>query len=262
MNVSPITLYDKNYNYRPHFTSCAKIYDPKKITHLDIFAKDKIRTTSGLFRPDRNWDKVMRYIFWNFLNEEKVNIVSLGCSDSSEPLSYALYLYSKTPKNYYKKFHISGADIDSEMIKIAKSGKINLSADDFERMRKYIKNPELYFKKLGAPIKITNNITNGEKSYKIDPEIHAMMKFKKSDILTEVESINPDEFYVLNISNVFPYLKENYNKKVLETLSEKLKSGSLFMFGKYDLLVPNFKTKLHDLGFFEPLSGANFVQKI
>lgn len=262
MNVSPVTTYQQNYRYKPHFTSCAKIYDPKKITNLDIFAQDKVKTTSGVFRSDQNWKDNLRYILWNFLGEDKVNIVSLGCSDSSEPLSYALYLHSKTPKSYYDKFHISGVDIDPEMVKIAKSGKINLSEEDFERMRKYIKKPEYYFKELGEAFKITNNITNGEKSYEINPEIRKMMKFKKSDILTEVKNINPDEYYVLNVRNVFPYLKESYNNQVLETMSKNLKSGSLFMYGKYDLLVPNFKTKLYDLGFFEPIPDANFVQKI
>ena len=262
MNILPLTSYKQNCNYNPNFTSCAKIYDPKKITSLDIFAKDKVRTTTGPFRSDQNWNDIMKYIFWNFSGEKKVNIACLACSDSSESLSYALYLHSKTPKSYYKKFHITGSDIDPEMIKIAKSGKINLSLEDFTNMRKYIKDAQQYFKECGAPVKITNNVDSGAASYKIAPEVHSMMKFKKSDILTEVKHINPDEYYVLNIKNVFPYLKTSYNNEVLETMSKKLKSGSLFIYGKYDLLVPNFRIKLLNSGFFEPIPGECFVQKI
>lgn len=262
MNVSPVGQIYSDYKYNPNFTSCTRIYDPRKITDLDIFVKDKVKTTTGPFRKDQNWDDVMRYIFWNFEGEKKVNIACLACSDNSEPLSYALYLHSKTPKSYYDKFCITGSDIDPEMIKIAKSGKINLSFEDFTSMRKYIKNIHQYFKENGAPLKITNNVDYEKMSYKIDPEVHSMMKFKKSDILTEVKNINPKEYYVLSVKNVFPYLKESYTNEVLETMAKKLKSGSLFVYGKYDLLVPNFKNKLLNLGFFEPMPGECFVQKI
>lgn len=262
MNISPIGQFKQNNGYSPNFTSCARIYEPKRITYLDIFAQDKIRTTSNVFRTDQNWEDLMRYIFLNCTGKKKVNIVSLACADGSEPLSYALYLHNKTPKSYYDKFCISGSDIDPEMIKLAKSGKINLSVDDFLNMKKYIKNISEYFSMSEKPVKITNNIYNGEKSYNINPEIKSMLKFKKSDILTEVKNINSDEYYVLNIRNVFPYLKESYNDEVLKTMAKKLKSGSLFIYGKYDLLVPNFKNKLLNLGFFEPMVGENFVQKM
>ena len=148
------------------------------------------------------------------------------------------------------------------MIKVAKSGRINLSNADFENIEKYIKNPLRYFTDYGKPIKITNNVDEERYSYKIDSEVHSLIKFKKSDILTEVKKMNPEEYYVLNIKNVFPYLKENYINEVLETMAKKLKSGSIFVYGKYDLLVPNFKNRLLNLGFFEPKQGECFVQKI
>lgn len=262
MNILPVSTCFQNKKYQQNFKSCIKIYNPKNVTNLDIFAKDKVRTTSGPFRHDQNWDDFMRYVFWNFEGESKVNISSLACADGSEPLSYALYLYNKTPKSYYGKFHITASDIDSEMVKVAKSGRINLSDFDFENIGKYIKNPHKYFNNPDKPVKITNNVGNERYSYKIASDVHSLIQFKKSDILKEVKKINPDEYYVLNIKNVFPYLKENYINEVLETMAKKLKSGSIFVYGKYDLLVPNFKSRLLNLGFFEPKQGECFVQKI
>lgn len=262
MNILPVGQSPQNHKYNPKFTSCAKIYNPKKITTLDIFARDKVKTTSEVFRHDLDWEDLMKYIFWNFVGEKEINIACLACSDSSEPLSYALYLHSKTPKSYYDKFCITGCDIDPEMVKVAKSGKINLTFDDFINMKKYIKNPQMYFKEHDKKIKISNNIECCGRTYEIDPEIKSMIKIKKSDILTEVKKINPDEYYVLNIRNVFPYLKKSYTDEVLETMAKRLKTGSLFVYGKYDLLVPNLKNKLLKLGFFEPKPGECFVQKM
>jgi len=262
MNILPVNSYQQNCKCSPYFTSCAKIYNPKKITNLDIFAMDKIKTTSGPFRKDQDWNDIMKYIFWNFPGKKKINISSLACSDSSEPLSYALYLYCKTPETYYSKYNIFGSDIDPEMIKIAKSGKINLSKSDFENMEKYVKNARLYFKYAGNPLKISNNIYESESAYKIDPDIMKMMHFKKSDMLTEVKLLAENEPHVVNIKNVFPYLKQEYTDAVLESLSKKLKNGDIFVYGNYDRVVPNFKQKLLDLGFFFPKPDANFVQKI
>lgn len=263
MNISPVLSFKSDYGYKPNFTSCTKIYNPQKITNLDIFCKDKIMTTSNLFRYDQDWNRLMKYIFWNFVNEKKISICSFACSDGSEPLSYALYLHNKMPKSFYSKYiPIIASDIDPEMIKIAKSGKINLSKYDFENMDKYIKNANLYFTPKGEPIKISNNIYEHEKSYAIDPDIMEMMTFKKSDMLTEVKQLKEDENYIVNIRNVFPYLKQNYRDEVLKTLSQKLKSGNIFVYGHYDYLVPNFKQKLFDLGFFAPYPDANFVQKL
>ena len=262
MNILPVSACSQNKKYQPNFKSCIKIYKPKNVTNLDIFAKDKVQTSSCPFRPDQNWNNFMRYIFWNFEGESKVNISSFACADGSEPLSYALYLYDKTPKSYYAKFRITASDIDPEMVKVAKSGRINLSDEDFKNIEKYIKNPHRYFNDLDKPVKITNNIDSDRYSYKINPDVHSLIKFKKSDILTEVKKINTDEYYVLSIKNVFPYLKENYINEVLETMAKKLKSGSIFVYGKYDLLVPNLKNRLLNLGFFEPKQGECFVQKI
>lgn len=262
MRILSVNTHQPDRKYTPHFSSCVKIYNPKRVTNLDIFAKNMVRTTSGPFRQDYDWDNLMRYIFLNFEGESKVNISSLACADGSEPLSYALYLYDKTPKNYYGKFNITASDIDSEMVKVAKSGRINLSNADFENIGKYIKNPHKYFNNPDKPVKITNNVDNERYSYKIASDVHSLIQFKKSDILKEVKKINPDEYYVLNIKNVFPYLKENYINEVLETMAKKLKTGSIFVYGKYDLLVPNFKNRLFNLGFFEPKQGECFVQKI
>lgn len=229
---------------------------------MDIFSGSKVRTTSSPFRNDQDWNFLFEHILWSFLNKRKVNIYSLGCSDGSEPYTYAMFLKSKTPETYYKKFTpIIACDIDPEMIKIAKSGKINLYKDDIDNMKIYLKHIDQYIKKVGAPIKIKNNVSFNENAYEIDPEIRKMVQFKKSDILTELKNINDEGNTVVNIRNVFPYLNSTYIDKVLETLAEKLKSGSIFVFGAYDHRVPNFRKRLHDLGFYSPVMNCNFVQK-
>lgn len=252
----------KKENYLS-FTSCAKIYNPKMISKLDIFSGKNVRTTSSLLRGDIDWDFMMKYIFLNFYDKNKINIYSLACSDGSEPVTYALYLKSKVPDSYSKKVQkILACDIDPEMIRIAKSGKINLYPEDLRNLKKYLKKSFEYFEPIEEPIKIKNNFLTPENGYKIKSDITKMIKFKKSDILTEVKAIEDDGNSVVNIRNVFPYLKKEYINEVLITLSDKLKTGSIFVFGDYEQKIPFFRHRLHKLGFFSPVSHENFVQKL
>lgn len=261
MNILPVS-YNHNQPVKTAFTSCTRIYNPKSITKSDIFAGDKVRTTSNLFRQDEDWDFLMKYIFGNFIDKMRVKIYSLGCSDGSEPYTYALFLKDKTPESFYKKFTpIYACDIDPEMIKVAQSGKINLDRYDFCNMKKYIKYGNEYFRHIGTPIKIKNNIIQDEESYEIIPEIKNMVDFKKSDILTEIKKINDDGNSVVNIRNVLPYLSDTHVNEILTTLSERLKTGSMYVFGHFDNRIQNLRQKLHKLGFYSPDADRNFVQK-
>ena len=263
MNIYPINPYKHNENNKVSFSSCTRIYSPKKIMNADIFQGANVRTTSSLFRNDLDWDFLIEHICWSFLNKPKVNIYSLACSDGSEPYTYAMLLANKAPESYYKKFSpIIACDIDPEMIKIAKSGKINLYKDDIVNMGMHLKNINQYIKRIGSPIKIKNNVYNDESAYEIAPNIRKMVKFKKSDILTELKKIKDDGNTVVNIRNVFPYLNKKYIDEILKTLNEKLQSGSIFVFGGYDHKILNFRQHLHDLGFYSPVANGNFVQKI
>ena len=128
-------------------------------------------------------------------------------------------------------------------------------------MKMYIKCAEKYFEKLNSPIKIKDNIMSDAQGYEVNSKIRNMVKFKESDILSELKNIKDEGNTVVNIRNVFPYLNEKYINDILDTLSKKLKSGSIFVFGHFDNKVPNFRQRLHDLGFFSPNMSCNFVQK-
>lgn len=263
MNISLVNTYYPNQKLHTTFTSCAKLYNPKKITNLDIFSKNYIRTTSNIFRDDEDWDYLMKYILLNFFSKKQVNIYSLGCSDGSEPYTYALYLKSKLPKEHLKKFsQIIACDINPEMIRVAKSGFINLSPEDIRNIKKYVKNAGQYLQDTGDPILICGNVYTDQKSFKFSREITKMIKFKKSDILTEVKALEDDGNSVVNIRNVFPYLNNEYVDEILKNLSQKLKTGSMFVFGRYDHQIPNFRNRLHNLGFTSPVSFENFVIKM
>ncbi len=263
MHISSINNIQSSNKFNPHFTSCTRIYKPETVTNKNIFSTDTVRTTSNIFRYDEDWNFLMEYIMWNFVGIDKVNIYSLGCSDGSEAYTYAMYIYDKLPENLLKKYTpIFACDIDSEIIKAAKSGKINLSKYDIDNINIHLKHGKNYIKEKKGILKIKNNITTNEKAYEIIPEIRKMVEFKQSDILTELKKIEDEGNSVINIRNVFPYMSEKYANEVLETLAQKLKSGSIFVFGHYDHRIPNFRQRLHDLGFYSPVQNGNFVQKI
>ena len=261
MQISKINV--NNYYKNPYFTSSYRTYFPKNdLKDFPIFKKSSVLTTTAPFRRDVNWQELIKYICFNFLNKDRVNIYSLACSDGSEAYTYAMVIKDKLPKNLYKKyFPIFAADIDKEVIKAAKSGKIHLDKIDLANIKKNLKNDFDYFKITDEKLDIKKDIYRTQRTYRVSEELKNSVKFKQSDILTELKNIEDSGNSVVNIRNVLPYLKKPYVKEIFETLSEKLKTGSIYVFGGYDCNIWNLRQILHSYGFFSPIEGAKFVQK-
>ena len=255
--ILPVLASQKQY-YNPGFKSCIRTYYSSECKGFESFLlKPAIRTTTNLFREDLDWYHLVRYIKMHFPREKKLNVYSLACSDGSEAYSYALMFDNEFMPNV----SIYASDIDKEVLRVARSGKINLVGEDFNTMRFYNINPEKYFTKLDRKLKIKNNCTTDECGYEISPNIRNMVHFKQADILTELKTIKDNGNSVINIRNVLPYLKPDYMEEILDTLPEVMKPGSLFVFGIYDGTLANIRYRVMQKGFFAPTVEHNVLQR-
>ena len=260
MKIMPV---DTSHANKPIFQSSFRIYFPKQVKNFDIFGCNKVRTSTNLFREDLDWVELVYYMKHHFKNKDSVNTCSLACSDGSEAFTFAISVFENLPENIQAKFlPIHASDIDEEILKAAKSGRINIDTIEFllaERM--YNCDIEKYFNKPSASIIIKGDEiseTDTISSYQVEQKLRNAVKFKKSDILTELNNLKDNGNSVILCRNVFPYLSQKYTDKVIETAQKKLKKGSLFIIGDYDGKV-SMEQKLFANGFCHPVLNSKCV---
>ena len=260
MNILPVN----NINPRkPVFKSCTRIYYPNKLKTIDCFEKNFVRTSTNIFRGDLDWNKFMKFIQQHFAGKEKVNMYSLAASDGSEAYSFAISVLDRFPKNLHDKFlPVYASDIDNEVINSAKKGRINLYRAEMFRAEHYHDiDIHKYFSEPKASVILKGDYESESdylSSYKVADIVRDAVKFKQSDILEELNNIKDEGNSIVMCRNVFPYLNKEYTEKIINTAKNKLKEGSLFIIGDFDLTV-KIDEKIAQNGFFQPLFNGGFI---
>lgn len=253
MNIQPI-----NYN-NINFGTCVRVYSPKDVKNFKSFGKNIIRTSTNIFREDLDWLALSDYITRHFLQKSKVQIHNFACSDGSEPYSLAITFLKKIPEQGLNKyFPIIASDVDNEIIKTAQSGRINLECFELDFYDKSKLVTRDFFKKEAKALKINNDTLIYTRSYEPIKELKNAVRFHRSDILTELKTIEDKGNTVILCRNVFPYLNSEYTENVINTLNKKLDSGSLFVTGNYDEVV-DISQKILEKDFFNPISDSPYI---
>ena len=257
MKIMPIHNSQKK---QPVFQSCFRAYPAKTIKIVDIFRKDTVKTSTNLFREDLDWVGLVKFMEKHFKHKDKVNIFSLACSDGSEAYTLAISVFENLPEYVKSKFlPIYASDIDKEVLKAAKSGRINIYSIEFLfSERTYKCNMEKYFENRSASIMINGDDiseTDTISSYQPIKELRDSVIFKHSDILTELNNLKDDGNSVILCRNVFPYLGESYKNEIVNSAKQNLKSGSLFVIGDYDGFT-DIEQRLLANGFIQPLFNS------
>ena len=257
MKIMPIHISQKK---QPAFHSCFRTYPAKTIKNFDIFGKNTIRTATNLFREDLDWFEFVKFMGNHFKDKDKVNIFSLACSDGSEAYTMAISVLENLPENIKSKFlPIYASDIDKEVLKAAKSGRINIHSIEFlYPERTYRCNLAKYFDNRSVSIMINgDDISETDTIFSYQPikKLTDSVKFKHSDILTELNNLKDEGNSVILCRNVFPYIGENYKNEIVNSAKQNLKPGSLFIIGEYDSF-SDIEHKLLANGFVQPLFNS------
>ena len=255
MRISKINTIQTN---KPVFKSCFRQYIPR--SNKNFFGNSVIRTSTNVLREDLSWNDLAKYVISHFNCKNKINTYSLASSDGSEAFSYVVSIMENSLSSANSKFFpVKASDIDKEVLKTAKSGRINVYGIEFAMaarlfgidLTKYLKGKDVSVMINGDIISESDTIS----SYTVVPEIKNKVEFKQSDILTELKNLKDEGNSVVLCRNVFPYLSYKYVDEVIKTAKEKLNSGSLFVIGNFDRESRYIDQKLLDNGFFNPLKG-------
>ena len=243
---------------RSTFRGCSREYMDNTLK----FRNDtggRISTYTCAFRPDIDWKDLIKTAEKEFKDFNKINLYSLACSDGSEAYSLLISINenSENPKKY---FPVIAVDKDEKIIDFAKKHRINFTRDELARIIANSKSHKDYFTHKGNAVSIdgeafTDIYENSKNipcknSYKPTKKLRKNVRFKQEDIIETLNKIKDKGNSIILCRNVFPYLPPEDHLKIYELITEKLKSGSLFIVGQYD-----FKTL-----FYQKMEKNGFKQ--
>ena len=218
-----------------------------EMTYDSFLRTNVTKNATWFFRDDLPWKKFCDFILNHFKDSNKVNLISVPCSDGSEPISLLLKLkqFESFDNQKGKYLPIKAFDIDEKQLKIAESGIIPLFSDD----------------PIKTVIDATSIFCNASKSlgrdYKIDKghlilsdNLKDDIKYQKMHICDVLKNLSKTEDVVLLVRNVFPYLNDYTEIPVVLSELSKFKTGSVLAIGDFDTeKIPCMKRLLEKSGF-------------
>ena len=228
-------------------------YNPYINNNKDTSLNTKIVSANNtyFFRADIPWYYLAGYLEQQYPTG-KVNIYSLACSDGSEPYSIVIDLIAKLGEQKANRFFpIKASDVDSEIIKEAKSGKIYASKEDIERIDKTAK--EIggigrFFDVVPLEDEIESMQNDEKLTYVLYPKeiLTKNVIFECKDVKDALAEISESENNFILARNFWKYLSAEKCANSTFLLRKNLGENGRFMLGEYDFEkgFPYFSEKL------------------
>ena len=183
------------------------------------------------FRTDiaGSWKKFLDVVDSHFKDAEKVNVYCFGCSDGSEPYSFAMgMLNKKGGKNIKKYTPIMAYDIDSEMIRTAQKGWLPCSKNDKIRINSNTSLTRFLCNIVEVP-------RDEKYPYRFQPldRVKNLIDFQVGDFSEKLEDIEPCNNLVM-CRNFWYYLGTDKIPEIVKKLSSKIDETSLVVIGDFD----------------------------
>ena len=189
-----------------------------------------VKTLTLVARLDLSWHSLFKHLNEIFRDKSKVNFHIFGCSDGTEAFYSAKLLMDKLGKEAEKFLPVKASDIDEEVIRAAKSGRLKLTENDlydfiegkdvFRSKNIFIKN-DVFYKKFGIE----------RKTFDVNSDLKNAVDFKCCALTDVLKQIEDNSNTVIMCRNVSPYLLPKELEELISTVSKKLKSRSLFVVG-------------------------------
>lgn len=214
-----------NYNSRPTFKTWEReVIDPKKGVVN--------RNNTYFFRERDLFYKLTRMLSEQFKDVSKVNVFCFGCSDGSEPFSFAMGMLSNEEELNPKKFFpIIARDIDSVAIEKVKNNDYKIYNSEKDAINKYTNG--MFNKFIYSPFEIPTK-ENLLTQVFVRKELYDCVDFAVGDIFEDYKKIEPKNSVVL-ARNFWPYIEGSKKREeLIKCLYNQLESGSYFVIGDFD----------------------------
>ena len=236
-------VFSPNYNNISFGSVMRTVYNNNNTENI------KYRNNTSMFRIDLDWNLVIDKIVEG---EMPRKIYCYACSDGSEPYSIAIGLISKLGWNKAQKyFPIIAKDVDEKMINLAKTGKINLSEIDTDKIKTYQEEADVKFFESISP-----KYNEDEFGFigKISDKLRECVQFDVGDICDDARDFDYNNT-VIFFRNAMPYLPKEKRDMLLATFARNLNDKTAIVIGEYDktvLKAPLWTVQNNTFGLFQP----------
>ena len=201
--------------------------------------------TTCFYRRDLDWRGLGDYLMYKYLDKDKVNVYSYGCSDGSEAMSLAILLKEGYDYKSRKFYPIYAKDNDEFILNRIRSSNIKMYFSDIDNVDEYSYNH------LGRYFEIFPQ-TPQDESMIAHPtyELNSKIRYSKANALKDVHKL-PSENTVLMIRNIMPYLgPKSQQDEFINNVITKLQKNCVVIIG----------TDEEQMGIGEKLENSGFVK--
>ena len=237
---------NKNYNTQPTFKSWEReIINVKKGV---INRNNTYFFRDGVFFPN-----LTKMLSENFENIPKVNVYCFGCSDGSEPFTFAMSMLTlENELNPQKFFPIIARDIDPVAIDKAKNNDYKIFGSEKHSINRFTQG--MYDRFIHQPFEDPIYESDQTQVF-VKKELYDCVDFKIGDIFEDYKKVEPKNSVVL-ARNFWPYIDDvSRRKDLLNALYNHLDQGSYIVIGDFDQrgikykLEGNFSKDIEKVGF-------------
>ncbi|MBQ9149532.1 hypothetical protein IJX73_01240 [bacterium] len=187
----------------------------------------KVSNYTSFLRGDLHWNGIGEKLKQEF-PKGKVNVYDFACSDGSEAYSLIIALKEQLGDEEAQRFFpIHASDVDSQIIKMAKSGKIHANRNDIVKLTRLIKdrNIEKYF---------DYEIINSSDCVLYPKEcLSDNVTFQCEDIETGLSQVKKSNSLIM-CRNFWKYLSPRKMAQVSMALRNAIDDSSRVVIGNFD----------------------------
>lgn len=190
-----------------------------------------LRNDTSFFRDQNFFPMLTKFFSEKFKDIPKVNVYSYGCSDGSEPFTFAMRMLTMNgEENPQKFFPIIARDIDPiaiqkainndyQLIKIEKDYIEHFTHGQYDRF---------FYRPYGEPKE-----NKGPTQVFVRSELYDNVNFDLGNIFKDYKKIKPKNT-ILMAMNFWPYIDTPTRKSFFKDLYNHLDSGSYLVTGEFD----------------------------
>ena len=232
MQISAIQSYAFTSN---SFAKISKMITEEELFEGQILKDGQIfnRHTTNYFREDMDWSAYADVLQKKFANVPKIDTLIWGCSNGNEAYTMSILLKYCFGGDYKKFLPIKAMDIDKDLIEQNKKEQ----KENFE-----FSNSNLINLCYALGISYSDNmdvlwdfvLRTGFWKYNLQDDILNSVEFSQSNILSDVDKIDPNVPTIVMCRNMWPYVDSDKYNEYAKKLHDRLNENSIVVVGRYD----------------------------
>ncbi len=217
----------------------------KKVSESSEFLESAVKNitvnTTEIFRDPGIWQVIDKKILPAFKNELRINIWHAGASTGQEVYTMLILLKQH---GLYEKSKVYASDINSDVLKVAESGKYK-----YREIDEYIDNFNKTYEKSETKYDINDyfKISRTRNLVKVKPFLLDKVQYKVHD-LTKLTNPFAVKYNMIFCRNVLIYFNHDLQNRVIKLFENSLFTGGALIIGKHEGILGDIADKFEKHG--------------